>query len=120
MATKRRPTVVLGFLGTTLDQAAPDKRWDRWRPSVDLCRQEDLIVDRFELISMRTARKLAKQVTEDIASVSPETKVSVHELDFDDPWDFGEVFEKTDAFARSLEFLPEEEDYLVHITTGTH
>jgi transcriptional regulatory protein RtcR len=112
--------VVLGFLGTTLDASAPDKRWDRWRPSVDLCRQEDLIVDRFELISQRSSRKLATQVCEDIASVSPETKVHVHELEFDDPWDFGEVFEKTDAFARSLEFLPEEEDYLVHITTGTH
>jgi len=106
MNKKRRPTVVIGFLGITLDQSAPDKRWDRWRPSVDLCRQEDLIVDRFELISMRSSRKLAKQVGEDIASVSPETQVRVHELEFDDPWDFGEVFEKTDAFARSLEFLP--------------
>jgi len=120
MATKSRPTVVLGFLGTTLDQASAERRWDRWRPSVDLCRQDDLLVEHFELISQRSSRPLARQITEDIASVSPQTQVRVHEIEFEDPWDFGEVFEKTDAFARSLEFLPEDEDYLVHITTGTH
>ena len=120
MATNRRPLVVLGFLGTTLDQAPADRRWDRWRPSVDLCRQEDLLVKRFELISQRSSRGLAEQVSADIASISPETRVRVHEIEFRDLWDFGEVFEKTDAFARTLEFLPEDEDYLVHITTGTH
>jgi transcriptional regulatory protein RtcR len=120
MNTKRRPTVVLGFLGITLDQGGHERRWDRWRPTVDLCRQEDLIVDRLELVSQRRARKLAQQVTEDITTVSPETKVRVHEIEFDDAWDFGEVFEKTDSFVRSLELEPEKEDYLVHITTGTH
>jgi transcriptional regulatory protein RtcR len=114
-----RPTVVIGFLGLNLD-ATGSRRWDRWRPSVDLCRQEDLIVDRFELIATRASAKLAESVRTDIAAVSPETEVRLHFVEFEDAWDFGEVFEKTDAFVRSLELEPEREDYLVHITTGTH
>lgn len=38
-----RPLVVLGMLGTTLDRAQGTARWERWRPTVDLCRHEDLV-----------------------------------------------------------------------------
>ena len=41
-------------------------------------------------------------------------------LDFDDPWDFEEVYGKLLDFTRSYPFDPEAEDYLIHITTGTH
>jgi transcriptional regulatory protein RtcR len=37
-----------------------------------------------------------------------------------DPWDFEEVYAALHDFARSYPFDPEREDYLVHITTGTH
>jgi hypothetical protein len=37
-----------------------------------------------------------------------------------DPWDFEEVYAVLHDFARSYPFDPEREDYLVHITTGTH
>lgn len=60
------------------------------------------------------------QVTADIAHVSPETKVVSHVMDFRDPWDFEHVYEKLHAFAISYPFDPDKEDYLVHITTGTH
>src|SRR6218665_1726198 len=41
-------------------------------------------------------------------------------LDFGDPWDFEQVYGKLLDFARSEPFDPDAEDYLVHITTGTH
>ncbi|MCP1469330.1 transcriptional regulatory protein RtcR [Sphingobium sp. OAS761] len=41
-------------------------------------------------------------------------------LDFRDPWDFEEVYGKLLDFARAEPLDPEAEDYLVHITTGTH
>ena len=41
-------------------------------------------------------------------------------IDFADPWDFEEVYGKLLDFARAYPFDPEAEDYLVHITTGTH
>ena len=37
-----------------------------------------------------------------------------------DPWDFEEVYGALADFARSYPFKPEREEYLVHITTGTH
>ncbi|MFO1010298.1 MAG: RNA repair transcriptional activator RtcR [Planctomycetota bacterium] len=120
MATDPKRTVVLGFLGSSLDAGHGAERWDRWRPSVSLCRHDDLVVDRFELFIQRRFRSLAEAVAKDIRSVSPETEVRLHELEFENAWDFGEVFDKTDDFARSYPFDPEREDYLVHVTTGTH
>ena len=43
-----------------------------------------------------------------------------HEVEIRDPWDFDEVFGALHDFARAYPFDPEREDYLVHITTGTH
>lgn len=115
-----KPTVVLGLLGTTLDTGKGPKRWERWRPTVSLCQHEDFIVDRLELIHDRRANSLAEQVIEDIASVSPETKVVQHTMAMRDPWDFDEVFAKLHDFVRAYPFDTDREDYLVHITTGTH
>jgi transcriptional regulatory protein RtcR len=115
-----KPTVVLGLLGTTLDTGKGPKRWERWRPTVSLCQHEDFIVDRLELIHDRRANSLADQVIEDIASVSPETDVVQHTMAMRDPWEFDEVFAKLHDFARAYPFDTDREDYLVHITTGTH
>ena len=115
----RRETVVLGLLGTTLD-ASPRARWERWRPTVDLCRREDFLVDRLELLHQPQFAELAETVARDIHSVSPETRVRTHALAFPDPWEFESVFATLLDFAHAYPFKPETEDYLVHITTGTH
>lgn len=116
-----KPLVVFGFLGSTLDAAKfGPSRWNKWRPSVGLCMHADLRVDRFVLLHGNTHRRLAEFVGQDIVSVSPETRLEPHLLDFDDPWDFEEVYSKLLDFARAYPFDPEAEDYLIHITTGTH
>ena len=115
-----RRTVVLGLLGIQKDAGGGPRRWDQWRPTVSLCQHEDLVVDRLELLASRRSTKLARSLAADIASVSPETEVVVHAVEFDDPWDFAEVFTVLDDFARGYPFDEEAEDYLVHITTGTH
>ena len=114
-------TVVIGLLGISLDAGgkAPN-RWEKWRPSVSLCQQEDLLIDRFELLHPRDAVGLANAVARDIASVSPETTVVLHELTNPNPWDFEEVYAALYEFARNYPFDVEAEDYLIHITTGTH
>ena len=99
MDSKHRKTVVLGLLGSVLDAGRAAKRWDRWRPSVDLCRQEDLAVDRFELLLQRRSKKLARVIAEDVVAVSPGTEVRQHELEFSDPWDFAEVYARLREFA---------------------
>jgi transcriptional regulatory protein RtcR len=116
-----KPLVVLGFLGSTLDASKiGPSRWSKWRPSVGLTMHEDLRVDRFVLLHGAQHTRLATYITEDIAAVSPETRVEPHVIDFADPWDFEEVYGKLLDFARAYPFDPEAEDYLVHITTGTH
>src|SRR5262245_61298133 len=115
-----RPLVVLGVLGTTLDAGIGPRRWEKWRPTVDLCRHEDLVVDRLVLLHGREMTSLARAVADDVAPVSPETRVVPTEIRFGDPWDFERVYGALLDFARTQRFVPEREDYLVHITTGTH
>lgn len=115
-----RQTVVFGLLGTTLDVGRGVERWERWRPTVSLCQQPDLVVSRLELLYPRMGTTLAKLVKADVAQVSPETEVKLHPADPRDPWDFEEVYTVLHDFAAGYPFDPEREDYLVHITTGTH
>lgn len=116
-----KPLVVIGFLGSTLDASKfGPSRWSKWRPSVALTMHEDLRVDRFVLLHGRQHSRLADYVAEDIAAVSPETRVEPQRIEFTDPWDFEEVYGKLLDFVRSYPFDPEAEDYLIHITTGTH
>lgn len=112
--------VVFGILGQQLDGGRGESRWQKWRPTVAICQHEELLIDRLELIHEPKAGPLAQTVMEDIRSVSPETEVRLHEIPFRDPWDFEEVFAALHDFARAYEFRTDEEEYLVHITTGTH
>ncbi len=115
-------TVVFGLLGTTLDIGSARGRWERWRPTIDLCRHEDLLIDRLELLVQPRVRaqELADVVERDLACVSPETELKRHDIGFTDPWDFEEVFGTLLDFARGYQFDTAREEYLVHITTGTH
>lgn len=116
-----KPTTVIGFLGSTLDAAKfGPSRWNNWRPTVSICMQDDLRVDRFVLIHGSYHRRLAELVMQDIRDISPETEVVPHVMDFEDAWDFEEVYGKLLDFAREFEFDPDTHDYLIHITTGTH
>src|SRR6267378_7312240 len=112
--------VVLGLLGTTLDGGKRPDRWEKWRPTVALCQHENLMIDRLELLHQKRHLSLAEVIVEDIKSVSPETEVRLKEVEFDDPWDFEGVYGSLHDFARVYKFDSESEDYLVHITTGTH
>jgi transcriptional regulatory protein RtcR len=114
------PTVILGFLGASLDRHTGPERWSRWRPTVSVCQQEDLVVSRFELLVEPKFEDLVSQVAADIRQVSPETEVRVHPLTFTDAWDFQEVYERLYDFIRGYPFNQEKEDYLIHLTTGTH
>ncbi|MFI4861867.1 MAG: RNA repair transcriptional activator RtcR [Phycisphaerales bacterium JB063] len=115
---KRR--VIIGLLGPTLDRGRGSARWEYWRPTVSLCQHEDLLVDRLELLHQTQFDGLAEQVEQDIATVSPETRVARHTIEFDDAWDFDAVYGALFDFARSYPFDPDHEEYLLHITTGTH
>ena len=115
-----RPLVVFSILGTTLDAGKGPARWDRWRPTVALCQHQDLLISRLVLLHDKNSRDLADQVTTDVRHVSPETTIERLDLAWKDPWDFEEVYATLHDLARGYSFKPDQEDYLVHLTTGTH
>jgi transcriptional regulatory protein RtcR len=112
--------VVIGLLGTSIDVGRKPDRWNSWRPTVAICRQPDLVVHRLELLHPAKELSLAKLLKADIESVSPETEVRLHPFETKDPWDFENVYEALYAFARAYPFDTDREEYLIHITTGTH
>jgi transcriptional regulatory protein RtcR len=118
MPSKR--TVIIGLLGPSLDNGRGPERWERWRPSVSLCQHDDLLIHRFELLYEPKFTALCDTICGDVTAVSPETTVRRHEVHFEDPWDFEAVYTALHDFARSYPFKPDDEDYLVHITTGSH
>lgn len=87
------------------------------QPTLCLCQQETLVVHRLELLYDARSRSLFEGLKKDIASVSPETEVVGVEIAIRNPWDFEEVYACLHDFARSHTFHPEDEDYLIHITT---
>src|SRR5262245_20300524 len=103
-----------------MDRGPRHDRWNKWRPTVSLCQQNDLVIDRLELLADKGFETLFHDVRKDIRSVSPETDVRPHWIDIGNPWDFESVFASLHGFARSYAFDTDVEDYLVHITTGTH
>jgi transcriptional regulatory protein RtcR len=115
-----RPLVAIGLLGPTLDAGRDARRWNRWRPTVGLHMQSDLAISRFEMLHQRRFDGLAAGIADDIRQVSPQTEVRSRHIEFTDPWDFADVYGSLFGFAQGYPWKPDEEDYLVHITTGTH
>lgn len=112
--------VVIGLLGSHIDAGKSADRWQSWRPTVSICRQPDFVVHRLELLYIRNDASLAKLVRDDIAAVSPETTVNLRLIEFSDAWDFETVYETLFQFVRGYLFDTDKEQYLAHITTGTH
>lgn len=118
---KSKRLVALGFLGSTLDRGPQDaKRWKLWRPTVSLFQQSDLDISRFELFYSKKFDPLATQIAADIKSASPKTVTKSHPTEIKDAWDFEEVYGTLLDFSLSYPWNVEEEEYLLHITTGTH
>lgn len=82
-----RKTVAFGFVGTVLDYVGRgSQRWSKWRPSLCLCQQESLVINRQELLHDARSRSLFETLKCDIASVSPETEVVSVEIELHNPW----------------------------------
>lgn len=112
------PTVI-GLLGSQLDRGAGPRRWDGWRPTVSIVQHEDLLVERLILLVDPHLTTLADVVCADVARLSPETRIERVPLTLADPWDFEEVYGALHDVAAATRF-DDDEDVLVHITTGSH
>ncbi|TAG80508.1 MAG: AAA family ATPase [Betaproteobacteria bacterium] len=113
-------TTVIGFLGSQLDAGGGRGRWQKWRPTISIVQHEGVAIDAIELLHSPGHERIAEQVVADIALVSPDTRVTLHALPVCDPWDFGEMYGALFDWAHAQKLDPEQSDYWIHITTGTH
>lgn len=113
--------IIIGILGTRLDHGGLGrKRMERWRPSIGLLMQHNLPVAEFVLIHHQDEQQLAELTLSDMALQSPATRLTTYQVNYADPWDFEQVYSQLHEFTRSYSFDPEQNNYYVHITTGTH
>ncbi len=114
-------TVIIGILGSRLDHGGlGNRRHERWRPSISLLMHDNLPVDEFVLIYHADEQQLATLTLNDMAAMSPQLRLTPYQVDYENPWDFEQVYSQLHDFTRSYPFDPEQHDYYVHITTGTH
>lgn len=112
---------VIGILGARLDhQGLGKRRWRHWRPSISILMHPEFQVDEFVLVHHEEEAELAALTLRDMGKLRPETKLLSHVVNYTNPWDFGEVYSQLHEFTRQYRFDPEQNDYYVHITTGTH
>ncbi len=114
-------TIIIGILGATLDHGGlGNKRWRKWRPNISMLVQQNIEVNEFILIHHKDEIELAELTLADMAKLSPQTILHHYMVDYDDPWDFEQVYSQLHDFTRQQSFDAEKNNYLVHITTGTH
>ena len=113
--------IVIGILGSRLDhQGLGKRRHSRWRPSIGILMHPEFPVDEFVLIHHADEAELAGLTLRDMRELLPNIRLTAYVVDYANPWDFGEVYSQLHAFTRQQRFDPEQNNYYVHITTGTH
>lgn len=115
-----KKNIVLSFLGTQLDSLAKRSKKERWRPNLGLVSQPDWHVDELNLLYSKDFNRLAVRVVSDIERASPQTQVSLQQMEMDDPWDFEEVYAKLFDWCQQYNFDVDANNYYFHISTGTH
>jgi transcriptional regulatory protein RtcR len=115
--------IIIGFLGSTHDKRKenkPDK--DGWRPTITLFKSDQIKFDQLELIHQNKPDHSisANEVKEDIEKQSPDVKVNLHQIELKNPRKFDETYLSLFDFAKKYNFAPDNNEYFVHITTGTH
>lgn len=112
--------VIIGILGSNLDGGDGMERWERWRPTISLGQHPDLLVKRIDLIYPSRYEKLGELIRSDLETVSPETEVRATHVEFEDPWELESTYSALFEYVKRYSFDLAREEYLVHITTGTH
>ncbi|MCK5903339.1 MAG: RNA repair transcriptional activator RtcR [Cocleimonas sp.] len=113
--------VMIGVLGARLDHGGlGHQRWKRWRPNLSMLIQDDIQMDEFILIYHQKEEELALLTLKDMQKIAPTTRLYDYQVDYDDPWDFEQVYAQLHDFSTQQHFDIEKNNYFVHITTGTH
>lgn len=113
--------IVIGIVGSRLDNIGyGNRRWLHWRPTMSLLMHHQFQVDELVLLYHKDDQDLVDLTIKDAEMLCLNIKVSTYILDYDDPWDFEQVYSQLHDFSQHYNFDPEYNNYHFHITTGTH
>ena len=113
--------VIVSILGQNLDSTGfGQKRWFRWRPTMSLLMHHHFQVDELVLLYEKKDQNLLDMTMKDAQELCLNIKVTPYQIDYEDPWDFEQVYGQLHGFAEDYSFNTEENKYYFHITTGTH
>jgi transcriptional regulatory protein RtcR len=62
---------------------------------------DNLPVDEFVLIYHTDEQQLATLTLSDMAAISPQTRLTPYQVDYENPWDFEQVYSQLHDFTRS-------------------
>lgn len=112
---------IVSILGQRLDNTGfGRKRWFRWRPTMSLLMHHEFQVDELVLLYNKKDEKLLDVTMRDAKELCLNIKITPYEVEYDDAWDFEQVYSQLHDFAQDFTFNPEQNNYYFHITTGTH
>ena len=113
--------VVVSILGQRLDNTGfGRKRWFRWRPTMSLLMHHNFQVDELVLLYKKSDEPLLKITIQDAEELCLNIKITPFLVEYDDAWDFEQVYSQLHDFSQQYSFNPERNNYYFHITTGTH
>ena len=113
--------IVVSILGQRLDNTGYGrKRYFRWRPTMSLLMHHEFQVDELVLLYNKGDENLLKLTIKDAEELCLNIKITPHQVEYNDAWDFEQVYSQLHDFALGFSFNPEQNNYYFHITTGTH
>lgn len=116
-----RRNVVFGVLDPYWDADVDHPSTGYWRPTVSALSMPNFHVDRFELLIQASIdRSLVDTVLAAMQAASPGTIIVLRHHQYNDPWDFEEIYAYLHDQVADYPFDLEEEAYFVHMSTGTH
>lgn len=114
--------IVFSVLGSRKDLSGGrgKKRWYRWRPNLSILMHHEFPVHELILIHHEEEQELADFVIADMSELSPQTNITTYCVDYENAWDFGQVYAQLRDITQLHTFDPEKYNYYTHINTGTH
>lgn len=115
----KRRRVVFGFLDPYWDQDIEHPSTGRWRPTIAAVSNPEFEVARFELLVQPENSELAEVVMAEMKAASPKIEIKIYQHQYKDLWDFEAVYSYLHDLVADYHFDPDEEEYFIHMSTGT-
>jgi len=111
---------IIGILGKEKDFGNNKNYNKSWRPTVEVVKSDQWTVKYYHIIvDDSTTKDMRDKIENDIRELSPTTKIKYYEMNWEDPWEFEDVYVSLFDLSKKIQKQKNRELY-INITTGTH